>query len=573
MYFLKSGICLAILYGFYKLFLENESMHVFKRFYLLGALGISFLIPLITFTTSLEIPITTVTSTPVFVNTGATPFTEIEIAKNFWPFVLWGLYGLGVLYLSIKFGRNLRNIFSRIKNNPKFIRDSINHILLKTPVVPHTFLNYVFLNKQKFEAGEIPEEVIAHEHVHAKQKHSIDILVIELLQIVFWFNPLLYFIKRSIKLNHEFLADQAVLKQGVDPTSYQNLLLAFSSHATTPTLANSINYSFIKKRITVMKKQTSTQAIWLRSILLVPLVAILMYGFSTREVIQKEIVTEPVQTELQQEKATKAEIEEYNKLAKKYNNMPKDKLNVIKDEVIRFSFLYHKMTLEQRKNAEPFPKVEGFPGPPPAPPVTEDSNLNKDSWVKDFDESFQNGKKTSSSKSIIFTINDDESFNINDIPSTIENYKTTLKSLFKKFENIKRDEEIQVYIKSEELVKWSFIQEVGEELKKYNIETINVTSGILDDRNEKVNLNPPAPPTPPTPNIEKDTRLPPLPAPAPPAPLSDPIEYIKALHKSGAVFYIGPHQYNFEEVLEMAKKTTDLNIDISEYPKVNLLGC
>src|SRR5690606_3931766 len=123
------------------------------------------------------------------------------------------------------------------------------------------------------------------EYVHAKQKHSIDILVVELLQIVFWFNPLLYLIKRSVKLNHEFLADRAVLNRGTDTAAYQNILLAFSSHATTPTLANSINYSFIKKRFTVMKKQTSTQAIWLRSLLLVPLVAILMYGFSTREVV------------------------------------------------------------------------------------------------------------------------------------------------------------------------------------------------------------------------------------------------------------------------------------------------
>ena len=280
------------------------------------------------------------------------------------------------------------------------------------------------------------------------------------------------------------------------------------------------------------------------------------------------------QTKQQLEKATKAEIEEYNKLAKKYNNMSKENMRINAEEVKRFSFLYHKMTLEQREKAEPFPNVEGFPSAPPAPdaPIELDSNLNKDRWVKNFDASYQNGKKNSSSKSIIFTINDDESFSINTIPSTMENYKTTLKSLFKKFENIKSDEEIQVYIKSEELVKWSFIQEVGKELKKYNIETINITSGILYDGNE-INLNPPTPPSPPAPNFEKDTRLPPLPAPAPPAPLNDPIEYIKALHKSGAVFYIGPHQYNYEEVLELAKKTTDLRIDISQYPKVSLLGC
>lgn len=444
MYLFKSGICLAILYGFYKLFLENESMHVFKRFYLLGALGISFLIPLITFTTYVEMPLTTVATTPVFVNPGNTSFTEIETATNYWPFILWGLYGLGVLYFSIKFGRNLKNIFSRIKHNPKLKQETITHVLLKNPVVPHTFLSYVFLNKQKFEAHEIPEEVLEHEHVHARQKHSIDILTVELLQILFWFNPILYFIKGSIKLNHEFLADRAVLKQGVDTTYYQKLLLAFSSHATTPSLANSINYSFIKKRFTVMKKQTSKQTIWLRSLLVLPLVTILIFGFSSTEVIPKEVITEQAQSELKPEKATKAEVEEYNKLAKKYNSMDRNNMRILSAEVERINLIYSKMTAQQKESAEPFPSL---PEPPPAPP------------------------------------------------------------------------------------------------------------------------------TPPTPNIEKDTRLPPLPAPAPPAPLNDPIEYIKALHKSGAVFYIGPHQYNYEEVLEMAKKTTDLNIDISQYPKVNLLGC
>jgi len=464
MYLINSGLCLAILFGFYKLFLENESMNVFKRFFLLGALGISFLIPFITFTTTIEIPVST---TPFVEHTGTVSFTEIETTTNYWPFILWGLYVLGVLYFSIKFGINLKQIYSRIKKNPNLKRDSITHVLLKPQVVPHTFLSYVFLNKKKYEAKEIPEEVLEHEHIHAKQRHSIDILFVEVLQILFWFNPLLYFIKRSIKLNHEFLADRAVLKQGIDTTTYQKLLLAFSSTATTPALANSINYSFIKKRFTVMKKQTSTQAIWLRSLIILPLVAILVFGFSERKEVFKTsediqvsksaytarsisikiledgtysidgnsadkstLITEVnklhqditpeirnkimnihvtssfdiskkevwflynslldygfyrlvtpeqevvkgkgntpfaiEQTKQQQEKATQAEIEEYNKLAKKYNNMTNENRRVDSAEFGRINIIYSKMTIEQKENAELFPS---FPPPPPAPPT------------------------------------------------------------------------------------------------------------------------------------------------------------------------------------------------------------
>jgi len=140
--------------------------------------------------------------------------------------------------------------------------------------------------------------VILHEQTHATQKHSLDILFIELLQIVFWFNPFLYFIKHSIKLNHEFLADRAVLNKGIATSTYQNILLAFSSNAHTPPLANSINYSStrlielftkqsfgqVKKRFTIMKTHTSKRAVWLRTLLLLPLITLVLYGFSNREI-------------------------------------------------------------------------------------------------------------------------------------------------------------------------------------------------------------------------------------------------------------------------------------------------
>ena len=127
-----------------------------------------------------------------------------------------------------------------------------------------------------------------HEETHAKQKHSLDILFIEFMQILFWFNPIIYLIKNAIKLNHEFLADQAVINKGIQPSKYQHILLAFSSNATEPQLANAINYSSIKKRFTVMKTKTSKQTFWLRSFILLPLLAFLIYSFSDKVTVEKE---------------------------------------------------------------------------------------------------------------------------------------------------------------------------------------------------------------------------------------------------------------------------------------------
>ena len=101
------------------------------------------------------------------------------------------------------------------ENNPYTKSTYYTNILLQKHIIPHTLLKYIFVNKTDFESQKIPKEVLLHEQTHAIQRHSSDLLFVEVLQIIFWFNPLLYFIKKSIKLNHEFLADQAVLYNGV----------------------------------------------------------------------------------------------------------------------------------------------------------------------------------------------------------------------------------------------------------------------------------------------------------------------------------------------------------------------
>jgi hypothetical protein len=131
-----------------------------------------------------------------------------------------------------------------------------------------------------------------HEETHAKQKHSLDVLFIEFLQVLFWFNPLMYFMKKAIKLNHEFLADREVLDHGIKPSLYQNILLEFSSNSLQPQLANSINYSSIKKRFTVMKTKKSKKSNVLRSLLLLPLLALLLYGFSEKKFIERQSTVE-----------------------------------------------------------------------------------------------------------------------------------------------------------------------------------------------------------------------------------------------------------------------------------------
>tara|TARA_R110002051_G_scaffold138476_5_gene211219 strand:+ start:3569 stop:5953 length:2385 start_codon:yes stop_codon:yes gene_type:complete len=377
-YILKATACLAIFLAFYKLFLEKEIMHIFKRFYLLLAIVIAFTIPTILFTEYIYIVPQPIETNEIlnytFEEFHATP--EV-IETNRLPILLWSIYAFGVLAFGFKFFQNLFTIRYRIRKNPKIKNQHITNVLLKEKLAPHTFFNFIFLNKQKFESQEIPEEVLLHEKTHAQQKHSIDVLFIEFLQVVLWFNPLIYLFKKSIKLNHEFLADQAVMRKGVETTSYQKILLAFSSNAPETQLANAINYSSIKKRFTVMKKHTSKKAVWLRSLFVLPLFALLLYSFSATQVLEIERPLENdniisninegkfskhIEITIDQDGVTEEQLSWYNSTIKKINEKPEGQRIFKLEDVQKLEHIYNLMSEKQKTNAEDFPR---FPPPPP----------------------------------------------------------------------------------------------------------------------------------------------------------------------------------------------------------------
>lgn len=358
-YLLKSSACLAIFMLFYKLCLEKTSAHTFKRFYLLAIILISVSIPSITFTEYIVVQKIIPTTTTNFNTIQSIDIPESKSFQDYLPSILWSIYTLGVIIFLFRFLKNLYQIFKKIKSNPKYKNQNFINVLLHDLIHPHTFFNYIFLNKTKYEHNQIPDEVLLHEQTHAKQKHALDILFIEVLQIIFWFNPLLYFIKKDIKLNHEFLADQAVINTGFNTKNYQQLLLAFSSNAADNPLANAINYSLIKKRFTIMRTKTSKQSYWIRSFILLPVLAILIYSFSNHVTVEKE----KIETNLEQDIATKEEVIEYNKLAKYYNTQPEDKRTIKLKDIKRLEYIYNKMSQAQKTNSEPFPNC-----PPPPPP-------------------------------------------------------------------------------------------------------------------------------------------------------------------------------------------------------------
>ena len=377
-YLFKSTACLLAFYLFFQYILEQQQCHTFKRFYLLGTSVFSLLIPLLTLPDI--VPLAEMTATSIGQVTIYASEANIESASGYLQLSQWKmpLYLAGFSIFLFLFIYNLFRLLQNIWLHPKEVEKNHTKVLLSEPLIPHSFFRYIFLNRNEVAENKIPYEVILHEEQHILQYHSIDILVLELFKTILWFNPLLWLILRKIRLNHEFLADRAVIQKGTPIGRYQKSLLHFSSPKNQPAFAHAINYSSIKKRMEIMKTtKTKTPFSW-RTFLLLPLSVLLLYSFSGRNTqIGQSAGTDELKSALEinsghqdtprntlQDGASKAQIQEYNKLARKYNEMPEDEMVIDKREVERMYELYNIMSQPQRKRAEPFPAL---PPPPPAP--------------------------------------------------------------------------------------------------------------------------------------------------------------------------------------------------------------
>ena len=227
-FLIQSTVCLTVFLSFYHLVLEREKMHEFNRYYLLGTILISLSIPLLTFEIIKIVPVVE-NIKPISLDAITTTFTEnvipLQEPTNYTPYVLWLIYGLITSALITRFAINCFKLISKSKSNPIVKYKNANLVLVDEKTIPHTFLNFIYINFEDYNNRNIEDELYTHELVHVNQKHTLDILFIEFLKGIFWFNPLFIFYKKAIQLNHEFLADEEIVKTYNNVPFYQNLLL------------------------------------------------------------------------------------------------------------------------------------------------------------------------------------------------------------------------------------------------------------------------------------------------------------------------------------------------------------
>ncbi|PZR28231.1 MAG: hypothetical protein DI535_07445 [Citrobacter freundii] len=283
-YLLKLSLSLALVYLFYQLLLRRLTFYNCNRFYLLAYTMLCFFIPLINITPALKarswgdgnitsfIPawqLTTVTNEvcdPVIL-TGST---------DYWDFLLYGLIAGSVILVLLFCIRYIS--FLRIRKQARLLNEEgLRVYQVDKNIMPFSFGNAVFINHTLHSEEEL-REIIRHEFVHVKQKHSIDILWAELLCMLNWYNPFVWLLRASIRQNLEFIADEQVVKSGLNKKQYQYMLLKVigNNHFS---IANQFNFSSLKKRIAMMNKNQTSKRQLLRLLLIVPAVAVLLLAF------------------------------------------------------------------------------------------------------------------------------------------------------------------------------------------------------------------------------------------------------------------------------------------------------
>ena len=280
-YLLKVNAGIALFYAFYKLFCQRDTFFQWHRIALLSFLGISFLYPLFDIQDwVMEQPAiyeladyyTVLMSTE---EVTAAPVVYEAPQRPDLLTIFTYLYYIGVIVMSVRFIIQLVSICHiRWKGQAVYLNGQ-RIISLPSEANPFSFFGWIFLYLPQLEE-ESQEEILMHEQTHARQWHSVDVIVSEIANIVCWFNPFSWLLKGEIRLNLEYLADNQVAQTLNDSKQYQYHLLGIAHTNSKTGLYNNFNVSQIKHRIIMMNKKRTHTVGRIKYALFAPLAAALL---------------------------------------------------------------------------------------------------------------------------------------------------------------------------------------------------------------------------------------------------------------------------------------------------------
>jgi len=279
-YLLKANIGIAVFYLIYRLLMRNDTNFKLNRFYILLSLILSMITPLFQFESfETELPKFAIINSGIIdvtaqISTSQLNFDLTAIFEN--------LYYAGLIVFSVLFVLRIYQIIRLIQKSEYQQIDGMRLILLEQTNAAFSFINYIFINRNLLTNNNF-QQIFSHERIHAKQLHSVDVVLSEIICIVLWFNPFVWLMKKNLKETHEYLADAGVIAQGFSTAKYEQLLVK-QTIGFDLGFTNNFNKSLTLKRLAMIKKFRSSSFSKLKALSLVPALALLIFAFACSEV-------------------------------------------------------------------------------------------------------------------------------------------------------------------------------------------------------------------------------------------------------------------------------------------------
>ena len=289
---LKSTITISVLYLVYWLFLRRETIFMFNRIYLLSSAIISLILPLLQISLpgilnknsfgslSLEylLPVHTTDMTNQLVNSNTLVLNNP--APNDYQYIIISVYLIGIIFFTAVYIARLIQIRYLLDSSESEIHQDLHILKSGKTLGPFSFFRFIFLNNNHYSDYDL-NQILAHEKIHIKQGHTIDLLFMEWIKIIYWFNPIAWLMTKSLRCTHEYLADRGVLRKGYDKKSYQLLILQQSVDPGIFSLANTFIFRETERRIDMLNRHRSSMLSKLKLIFILPALFFLSALFHT----------------------------------------------------------------------------------------------------------------------------------------------------------------------------------------------------------------------------------------------------------------------------------------------------
>jgi beta-lactamase regulating signal transducer with metallopeptidase domain len=301
-YDVKVALVMLMFYAFYRVLIAKETFHRLNRMVILLTAVLSFILPLCAITfhhivvvqasqpesqsiQTLSVPESIVKST------SAVPLLPSTLSTDVWPTMVMVLFLAGAIFILGRFLFSLyklRQLISQCQQYP--YQEGITIAVSKRSVNPFSWMHTIVLSQSDYEAHD--QSLLVHEMGHIRNHHSVDVVLMELLSVIQWFNPIVWMLRNDLRTIHEYEADQAVLSQGFNVIQYLHLLIRKAVGESGYSLTNGISNSTLKKRVNMITKKKSSRIKWIKVLYILPIVAVSL------------VTTAKTQTDYQYQKQT-----------------------------------------------------------------------------------------------------------------------------------------------------------------------------------------------------------------------------------------------------------------------------